>query len=89
MALGAQQGDILRLVIRSGFRLIAAGVLIGLLASYALTRLIAGEISGVSASDPWTFVVVVAVVVSVGLGACLLPARRAATVDPLVALRYE
>jgi putative ABC transport system permease protein len=89
MALGAQQRDILHLVIRSGFRLIAAGVLIGLLASYALTRLMAGEIPGVSASDPWTFVVVVAVVVSVGFGACLLPARRAATVDPLVALRYE
>jgi putative ABC transport system permease protein len=89
MALGAQQRDILHLVIRSGFRLIAAGVLIGLLGSYTLTRLIAGEIPGVSASDPWTFVMVVGVVVSVGLGACLLPARRAATVDPLVALRYE
>ena len=89
MALGAQQKDILGLVLLNGFRLVAAGILIGLLASHALTRFLASEISGVSATDPWTFITVAVVVISVGLAACLFPARRAATVDPLVALRYE
>jgi len=89
MALGAQQKDILRLVLQNGFRLVAAGILIGLFASHALTRFLASEISGVSATDPWTFIVVGVIVVPVGLAACLFPARRAATVDPMVALRYE
>lgn len=89
VALGAQQTNILRLVLLNGFRLVAVGVLIGLLASYGLTRFLASEISGVSATDPLTFAAVVIVVVLVGLTACLLPARRAASVDPLVALRYE
>jgi ABC-type antimicrobial peptide transport system permease subunit len=89
MALGAQQAGILRLVLFNGFRLVAAGILIGLLASYALTRFLGSQISGVSATDPWTFAGVVIVVVSVGLAACLLPARRATKVDPLIALRYE
>jgi len=89
VALGAQQTSILRLVLLNGFRLIAAGILIGLLASLALTRFLASQISGVTTTDPWTFVAVVTVVVLVGLAACLLPARRAAAVDPLVALRYE
>jgi predicted permease len=89
VALGAQQTNILHLVLLNGFRLVAAGILIGLLASYALTRFFTSQIPEVSATDPWTFAGVVAVVVSVGLAACLLPARRAAQVDPLVALRYE
>lgn len=89
MALGAQQKDILSLVLLNGFRLVAAGILIGLLASHALTRFLVSEISGVSGTDPWTFITVAVVVISVGLAACLFPARRAATVDPLVALRYE
>ena len=89
MALGAQQKDILGLVLLNGFRLVAAGILIGLLASHALTRFLASEISGVSATDPWTFTAVGIIVVSVGLAACFFPARLAATVDPLVALRYE
>ena len=89
MALGAQQKDILGLVLLNGFRLVATGILIGLLVSHALTRFLASEISGVSATDPWTFFTVAVVVISVGLAACLFPARRAATVDPLVALRYE
>jgi putative ABC transport system permease protein len=89
VALGAQQTNILHLVILNGFRLIAFGILIGLLASYALTRLLVSQISGVSVTDPWTFAAVVSVVVSVGLAACLLTARRAANIDPLVALRYE
>jgi predicted permease len=89
MALGAQQTTILGRVLWKGIRLVAAGTLVGVLASCALTRFLASEISGVSTTDPWTFAAVVAVVVLVGLGACLLPARRAAQVDPLVVLRYE
>jgi putative ABC transport system permease protein len=89
MALGAQQTNILRLVLLNGLRLVAAGVLFGLGASYAVTRYLASQTPGVSATDPLTFAAVVLVVVLVGLAACLLPARRAASVDPLVALRYE
>jgi predicted permease len=89
MAVGAQQANILRLVLLNGFRLVAGGILVGLAFSYALTRLVASQISGVSATDPWTFAIVVALVVVAGLAACLLPACRAARVDPLVALRYE
>jgi putative ABC transport system permease protein len=89
LALGAQQRNILRLVLLNGFRLVVTGIFIGLLASYALTRFLASQIPGVSATDPTTFAAVVAIVVSAGLTACLLPARRAAQTDPLVALRYE
>jgi len=89
LALGAQQTTILTMILTKGMRLMAAGVLIGLLASYYLTRFIASQIWGVSTTDPLTFAAVVIVVVSVGLTACLMPARRAARVDPLVALRYE
>lgn len=89
MALGAQQGDILRMVLLRGLGLIATGIAIGLLASFGVTRLMTSQIWGISATDPWTFGGVVVVIVTVGLAACLLPARRAAQVDPLVALRYE
>jgi putative ABC transport system permease protein len=89
MAIGAQQANILRLVLLNGFRLVAGGILVGLLFSYALTRFLTSQIPGVSATDPWTFSAVVAVVLLVGLAACFLPARRASAVDPLVALRYE
>ena len=89
MALGAQQNNVLQMVVQKGMRLIAAGVVIGLLASFALTRLLASQIWGVSATDPLTFSAVVLVVVAVGLVACLLPAQKATRVDPLVALRYE
>jgi putative ABC transport system permease protein len=89
MALGAQRGEILRMVLGTGFVLLAAGIFVGLFASYGLTRFLKSQIWGVSATDPWTFGAVVALVVITGLAACLLPARRAAGVDPLVALRYE
>jgi len=89
VALSSQQTGILRLVLLNGFRLLLAGVLLGLFASYAVTRFLASQLSGVSPTDPWTFATVVVLVVLVGLAACLFPARRAAAVDPLVALRYE
>ena len=89
MALGAQQNDILRMVLTKGLALIAAGVLIGLLASVGLTRFLASQLWGISATDPWTFGAVAAVILVVGLAACALPARSATQVDPIIALRYE
>lgn len=89
MALGAQQRDILGMVVRNGALLICAGILVGFSASYWLTRFLASQIWGVSPTDPWTFAAVITLVVAVGLAACFLPARRATQVDPLVALRYE
>jgi putative ABC transport system permease protein len=89
LALGAQRGDILRMVLNKGLTLVIAGILIGLATSFGVTRLLSSELWGVSASDPWTFSVVVTVVVAVGTAACLSPARRATRVDPLIALRYE
>jgi putative ABC transport system permease protein len=89
MALGAQQGNILNMVLGKGTRLLATGIALGLFASYGLTRFLASQIWGVSATDPLTFTAVATFVVAVGLTACFLPARRATRVDPLVALRYE
>jgi putative ABC transport system permease protein len=89
MALGAQHGRVLAMVLWQGMRLISLGILIGVLASLGLTRFLAGQIAGVSVTDPLTFCAVVIVFLAVGLLACLLPARRAAGFDPLVALRYE
>jgi putative ABC transport system permease protein len=77
------------MILAAGVRLIAVGAVIGVLASYGLTRFLASQIWGVSATDPWTFGIVVALVVAIGLAACALPARRATRVDPMVALRYE
>jgi putative ABC transport system permease protein len=89
MALGAQQGNILNMVLGKGARLLAAGIVLGIFASYGLTRFLTNQLWGVSTTDPWTFTAVAALVVAVGLGACFLPARRATRADPLVALRYE
>ena len=89
MALGAQDVDILKMVLRKGLTLVTAGIALGLFTSFALTRILASQLLGVSAHDPWTFATVVAIVLTVGAAACLLPARRATRVDPLEALRYE
>jgi predicted permease len=89
MALGAQRTNILNMVLTKGLCLVAGGVAIGLLVSFAVTRLLASEISGVSVTDPWTFGAVAALVTAVGVAAGYLPARRAMRVDPMIALRYE
>jgi putative ABC transport system permease protein len=89
LALGAEPGGVMRLIMLKGLRPIVAGVLLGTAASYGLMRVLASNIYGVTTTDPWTFGVVVVVLTSVGLFACFLPARRAMRIDPLVALRSE
>jgi hypothetical protein len=89
MALGAQAAQVLGLVVTKGTWLILAGTAIGLFASHFLTRLLSSQIWGVSATDPSTFAAVAFLALFVGILACLIPARRATRVDPMVALRYE
>jgi putative ABC transport system permease protein len=89
LALGAQPSQILKVVVAQGAALSCLGIGIGLLAALALTRLIASLLFNVRPHDPLTFTTVAALLIVVALFACVLPARRAMRVDPLVALRYE
>jgi len=89
MALGADAGRMLRVVLRQGMTLALVGVVLGVVLAYGLTRLLASLLFGVKASDPFTFAAVAAILTAVALVATYIPARRATAVDPAIALRYE
>jgi predicted permease len=89
VALGAQQSDVLRLVLGHGAKMALLGVAIGFVAALGLTRLMANQLFGVSARDPLTFAAVASLLMAVAIAACYIPARRAMRVDPVVALRHE
>ena len=89
MALGAQARDVIALVMRQGSRLTAIGTVAGLIGALALTRWLESLLDGVSARDPFTFLGIAALLVAVALLASWLPARRAARVEPVIAIRSE
>jgi ABC-type antimicrobial peptide transport system permease subunit len=89
VALGAQQSDVLKLVLGHGAKMALLGVAVGLLAALALTRLMSNQLFGVSPHDPLTFAAVATLLMFVALAACYLPARRATRVDPIIALRHD
>ncbi|HEY2820121.1 MAG TPA: ABC transporter permease [Candidatus Acidoferrum sp.] len=89
MALGASRPAVMRMILSQGGKLAAAGVIVGLGASLALTRSMEAMLYGVSTSDPFTFIAVATLLTAVALAACYIPARRAMQVDPMVALRHE
>jgi putative ABC transport system permease protein len=89
MAMGAQRGNVLRLVVREGMLVSLAGIGAGIAAAIAVSRVLASLLYGVPERDPATFAVVAAALAVVALAACAVPAWRASKVDPIVALRYE
>lgn len=89
MALGAQRGDILKMVVGQNVTLIIAGAMLGLTGAFALTRFLASLLYEVTATDPFSFLIVIVMLVVTALLACYIPARKAIMVDPIIALRYE
>jgi ABC-type antimicrobial peptide transport system permease subunit len=89
LAIGAQRGDILGMILRGGLKLVAIGVGLGLAGSLALTRVLQSQLFGISAHDPVTFAGIATLLTAVAAAACLLPALRATKVDPMIALRAE
>ncbi len=89
MALGAQMGDVIKLIMRSGFLLALIGIAVGLGGAFALTRMMTSLLFAVEPTDKATFAIVTVFLLLTALVACYIPARRATKVDPLVALRYE
>jgi ABC-type antimicrobial peptide transport system permease subunit len=89
MALGAERGDVLWLVLAQGCRLTLTGLAIGLALSFALTRFLRAQLFGVTTTDPLTYAGVAILLCIVALSACYIPARRATKVDPMEALRHE
>ncbi len=89
MALGAREGDVSRMVVRKGLQLGGIGVLLGLAAAFGLTQLMSALLFGVSPVDPITFGTVALALTAIAMAASYIPARRAARVDPIEALRWE
>ena len=89
MALGATNFGVLRLIVGEGMKVVMIGIGIGIVGALALGRTLSSLVFGVTVRDPLTFILVAMILAGVALAACVVPARRAARVDPMVALRYE
>lgn len=89
VALGAQRSNVLRLIIKEGLRLVGFGIIIGLASAFVISRVLQSQLYGITARDPFTYVITAIILVAVTLLSCYVPARRATKIDPMEALRYE